>query len=73
MKFYTPTSSQHNEQSNEQSRHADSWTFINNVTGRMTPTSWKIKASSKEDSVSKWYEHFNKLPDDRQERETISV
>ena len=39
------------EQSNEQSRHEESWKLINKVTRRRNPKRGKIKVISKEDHI----------------------
>ena len=49
------------EQSNEQCKHAESWKLINKITGRKNSKRGKIKANSKEERVTKWYEHFKQL------------
>ena len=47
--------------------------LINNVTGRRNPKRGQIKASRKEDRVSKWYEHFKKLLGEGLEHETSYI
>ena len=49
------------EQSNEQCKHAESWKLINKITGRKNSKRGKIKANSKEERVTIWYEHFKQL------------
>ena len=43
------------------------------MTGRRNPKIGEINSSSKEDRVSKWYEHFKKLLGEGQEHETSYI
>ena len=49
------------ENSDIRQRHKESWELINKITGRKTAKKGLIKGNSKEDRVSKWYDHFNNL------------
>ena len=49
------------ESTNAESKHRESWKLINKITGRKTTKQSIIKAKSKEERVTKWYNHFQNL------------
>ena len=65
------------EKANEQQRHKESWNIINSITGRKATKKGMIKGSSREERLSKWYNHFKsllrKVPDETESQEDIPV
>ena len=49
------------ETANARSRHGESWRLINAITGRKASKRGMLKGNSKEERVTKWFEHFSNL------------
>ena len=49
------------EAANAQSEHGKSWKLINELTGRKNTKRGILKASSQEERIKKWHDHFQKL------------
>ena len=49
------------ESSHDNSKHRESWKLINKISGRKSTKQSMIKANSKEERVTKWYNHFHSL------------
>ena len=49
------------EAANAQSEHGRSWKLINELTGRKNTKRGILKASSQEERIKKWHDHFQKL------------
>ena len=49
------------EEANLNQRHHLAWGIINDVSGRKKSRSGKLKGNTKEERLSNWYDHFEKL------------
>ncbi|XP_035664112.1 uncharacterized protein LOC118407702 [Branchiostoma floridae] len=49
------------EKAHKNSQHGAAWKLINDISGRNSAQSSKLKANSPEERVSLWYTHFSKL------------
>ena len=49
------------EKADSERRHRECWKLINRITGRKSSRTGIIKAKSKEERISKWFNHFSNL------------
>ena len=49
------------EMADNKRKHGESWQLINTITGRKSSKRGILKGNTKEERVSKWFEHFSNL------------